>query len=108
MGNLNHLIIGEKGKLSASTAQRRARKLAKAMALMPADDTMEFSVFGFDDDPRELWDIPEVRDYVVTFAATLVAEGGDLDRLLLQTRQVIACCRATPTGRTVLERGARE
>jgi hypothetical protein len=102
------VIIGEKGNLSASVARRRARKLARVMGLVSPADVWELSIDGYDDDPRELWDIPEARDYFVTFADMLLAEGADFDRLLLQSREVIDCCRAAQAGRPVALKGTRE
>lgn len=100
--------IGTKGKLSRQAARNKAHQLAQAMAVMPPTDVVDLSIGGFEDDPRELWEIPEARDFVVAFADALVAAGADMEHLLLQSHEVIACCRAAQAGKPVVIRGTRE
>jgi hypothetical protein len=100
--------IGTKKQLSRQIARNNARALAQTMSLLSPTDVVDLSIGGFDDDPREIWEIPEARDFFVTFADTLLAARVDMERLLLQAREVIACCRAAQAGRPVVVTGTRE
>jgi hypothetical protein len=99
------MIIGERGNLSRRLARRRARLAAKAIKRMPPHDVVDPSIFGYDADSRELWDIPEARDYFITFIDETTAQGIPLDRWLPQTHELLAVCRATQAGHRVGVKG---
>src|ERR1044072_1622898 len=96
------IVIGEKGNLSQRTARKRARMMAPALKLLAPHDMVEFAVHGYDDDSREVWDIPQVRDYFVTFAEELRASGVADEHILPQTRQTIHCCFMAQAGYKII------
>jgi hypothetical protein len=59
--------IGAKGHFSTALARDAATGFCQAIAAFPAIQHM-LCVAGYDDDTRELWDIPEAREYVRQFA----------------------------------------
>ena len=102
------IVIGEKGNLSIQTARKRARMMAPVLMKLAPHDLVEFAVYGYDDDPREVWDIPQVRNYFVAFANELRAHGVTDDHLLPQTRQTIECCVMAQAGYQIIPQGTRE
>lgn len=61
-------VIGARGDLSPALARRSAEDFVKARALLPSAQHL-ISVSGYDEDPRELWDLPEARAFVGAFYA---------------------------------------
>jgi hypothetical protein len=59
--------IGAKGHLSRGDARLAARDWL-AVAILKPDIPIGFSIGGYDDDPRELLDIPEVTDFLKIWA----------------------------------------
>jgi len=102
-------IIGKKGNLTAKAAKRRARHLARVIHTTVSPVTaMEMSISGYDEDERELWDIAEVRDYIIVFAETLIRAGVSLDRFIPQTQMVIKACYAKRDGVPVVVTGTQQ
>jgi hypothetical protein len=99
------IVIGEKGNLSKSVARRRAKLTAEAIRLMPPYNAVELVVYGYDDDSREVWNIPEVRNYFIAFVEALIARGIPLQRLLPHTQDTVAVCYAVRAGRQVVALG---
>jgi hypothetical protein len=63
-------VIGEKGDLTQNNAiQAALGVLTACSAYTKANVTI--SIDGYDDDPRELWEIPEVEQFVLLFVYTL-------------------------------------
>jgi hypothetical protein len=62
--------IGVKGHLSDVAAFTAAFSFALAVLRMP-EPQHHLLIGGFDDDPREVWDIPEAREYLCQFSAAL-------------------------------------
>jgi hypothetical protein len=91
------IIIGERGSLTRSTAQQRARLLAIVIQRQP-DEIIDLAVAGYDDDPRELWEIAESRDYLIAFAEALTQYGIALERLLPQSQTLIKVCQLAAAG----------
>lgn len=67
-------VIGSKTDLRQESAFNAARG-AKLMATRYPDIPITLSIAGYDDDPRELHEISEVRYYVILFAAELHSLG---------------------------------
>lgn len=59
--------IGERGQLTRQQARRMGTQWRKLVQRHP-DGVFWFSVDGYGDDPRELWEIPEVVRYVRQWA----------------------------------------
>lgn len=67
-------VIGGKSDLSPDTAIKSAHGVRLAATMYP-EAPITMSIEGYDDDPRELWEISEVRYFVVLFAAEMHALG---------------------------------
>jgi hypothetical protein len=59
--------IGSRGHLSLRDAKRAAATWQQMRRLHPEAEFI-FAVQGYDDDPRALWEIPEVAAYVRSWA----------------------------------------
>src|SRR5262245_19539118 len=59
--------IGSRGHLSRGDAKRAAVTWKKAQRAQPGARFI-FAIAGYDDDPRALWEIPEVAAYVRRWA----------------------------------------
>jgi hypothetical protein len=100
-GMVTVIVIGERGNLSRGVARRHAKLAAKAIKQMPPHEAVDPAIFGYDTDPRELWDIPKARDYFIAFIDATIAEGIPADRWLPQTHALLAACRAAQAGQQV-------
>ena len=82
--------------------------MAPALKRLAPHDLVEFAVYGYDDDSREVWDIPEARDYFIAFAAELHARGVSNEHILPQTSETIRCCLMAQAGHTIIPQGTKE
>jgi hypothetical protein len=105
---LTIICIGRRDELSRQIARERARVIARLIKAMAPHQAVTFEVAGYDTDERELWDIPEVRRYVINFAEALMRHGVSLDRLLPQSRDLIMACCAVEAGDEVVATGTVE
>jgi len=64
------MVIGGKSDLSAKRAIESAEQV-KVIAEYYPDASLSLHLDGFDDDPRELWDIPEAARFIRQFAGWL-------------------------------------
>jgi hypothetical protein len=80
--------------LSSAVLAWRALKIKSDTAI-----TMHFG--GYDDDPRELWQIPEVRHFVQQFCAKTKAH--EHPQVEPQSRNWLLACGADPTLRVTVE-----
>ena len=72
------LCIGERGRLAPADMLRAVSAWRAVLQINPA--CLLLHVGGYDDDLRELWDIPDVRRYVVNWAIAAGVEASfDLD-----------------------------
>lgn len=90
----HHMIIGERGHLTQQGAQRMGTQWRKFAQRYP-DGVFGFSIEGYGDDPRELWEIPEVVGYVQQWA-----RHAGMDDLATATRLVGP---NSPAGREIPE-----
>ena len=67
--------IGEKDDLTPAHASAAAKAMVDARQAYP-DATLSLSLDGFDDDTREIWDIPEARTYVQRVITAVVDSYG--------------------------------
>lgn len=102
---LTMIVIGERGNLSPPVARDRAKTLA---ATLPPEGLLDLAIFGFDHDSREIWDIPEARDYFIAFVDHLFVFGVSSDRLLPSTLQTLEGCRLAREGFHVIAGGTVE
>jgi hypothetical protein len=59
-------VMGIRGHLNTKQAKLAAKGLRKLWRKSPAVELMP-SISGYDDDPRELWEIEECQSYVTKF-----------------------------------------
>src|SRR5262245_59353194 len=59
--------IGARGSLSRENAEKAAATWQQMRRLHP-EAAFTFAVYGYDDDPRALWEIPGVAAYIRTWA----------------------------------------
>jgi hypothetical protein len=86
--------IGGAGELTSFNAMAAAEIVIMAMRRYPFAD-LHLAVSGFDDDPREVWDIPETKEYFEMFVgAMFVLHAPPVSewRLDQATMGVIAMC----------------
>lgn len=107
------LEVGVKGKLTKPVARQVAKMILLVAANSAPTTPIEFGISGYDEDPREIPEIPEARNYFLLLAAELNKLGFDNDRLIKATRDVLAACQAVKNGavfRTVrtLEQNVRD
>jgi hypothetical protein len=97
--------IGFKGFLTGPRALAAINRLYVMLDTMP-DTRFCLMVGGFDNDPREVWDIPEVKRYYRMIAEGLALSGKPFMDLNLHddTMAVFALC--TETGRIVAKHDA--
>lgn len=67
--------IGEAGDLTQARASKAARSFVAMLGENPGAE-QAIMVSGFDDDPREPWDVLEVRAYVQCFVACALRYSG--------------------------------
>jgi hypothetical protein len=72
------LEVGMKGELTSARAARGATAILGIAATAP-EATITVMIGGFDNDPRELWDIAEAATYVRMLAFMICAHGHHLD-----------------------------
>ena len=104
---LTVICIGERDNLSRQIARHRGRIVARTIEHIPPNNAISLEITGYDRDKRELWEIPEVRRYIITFSEELTRRGVALERLLPQTRDVIRACYAAEAGDTVVTTGTQ-
>ena len=84
-----HAEIGGRGDLTPEKLAIAAAGISNAAKNYPTPKIM-LSIGGYDQDPRDLWEIPEVRAYVRGFVLAL--DGRVFARLEYVTRVMLAAC----------------
>jgi hypothetical protein len=87
------LEVGMKGDLTPHRATRAAATILMVAATSP-EATMTVMIGGYDNDPRELWDIPEAAAWVKLLAEMICMKGHHLDdfRFVDDTMAMFALC----------------
>jgi hypothetical protein len=96
------LEIGHADDLSDTTLHRMVRNVKALIQIVPSTTAIDISMGGYDEDPRGIFEIPEARRYVISFAAELMYAGVPLDRLLPTSVKVVELCLAAEQGRPVI------
>ncbi len=102
------IVIGEKGNLSQQAARACAPSAARTINHMQPHEIAELAIYGYDDDSREIWNIPEARDYFITFFEEMTKYKVVLERVLPQTLMTVRACYAARAGKTVVTTGTVE
>jgi hypothetical protein len=66
--------IGEKGGLTDQDLLEAAGRTAGMLQCAQPTTPAMVSIDGYDDDPRELWEMSETRDYVLDFFALMMEQ----------------------------------
>ena len=91
-------IIGRPESLSKRDAVESARQLKRLIRQISPHSPLGLAVTGYDDDPRELFEIEEVKQYLAWFATECDALGVDENRVLPGSRPLITLGRAIAAG----------
>ena len=86
--------IGQRGNFTDLSAKRNARAFREIAARQPGAELCP-SIHGYDDDPRGLWEIPEVRAYLCRWAKFAgLNSSADADALKIEMNMcaVLAKC----------------
>ena len=106
MEDLEHLefivlAIAGKGDLSKAALQDAVAKTKFLNNRLSRSTALMLSLAGFDDDPRELWDIVEARNFLLAYATGIMAVGIPLERFLPESVNLIKACLAVRLGKQV-------
>jgi hypothetical protein len=88
--------IGKRGNFTRVSAKRNARAFREIAARQPWAE-LYLSIHGYDDDPRDLWEIREVRAYLCRWAQFAgLKSSADADALKIDVTMcgVLAKCGA--------------
>jgi hypothetical protein len=93
--------IGMAGALNQQALREAIRHMQTIVARISPLTAIEFAIGGYDDDPREIYEIPEARAYLLGFALGMKRAGIPTDRFLPVSINVIRCCLAAERGEEV-------
>jgi hypothetical protein len=96
------LAIGGAEDLSQAALDDAVAKTKFVNDRLPRATALMLTLAGFDDDPRELWEIVEARDFLLAFAHGIVAAGVPLERFLPESVSLIKTCLAARLGKTII------
>jgi hypothetical protein len=95
------LTIGHAGRLGAKDLRKAIKNGLLIIHRISPLTAIDIGIGGYDDDPREIWEIPEARRFVIGFANGLLTAGIPLDRLLPVSVHMIKVCLAAEHGQTI-------
>lgn len=95
--DIKHIIhqIGSKGELNPEAARRAATEFCAVWTATPGAESHMIFIDGYDDDPREIWEISEARKHIQDFGMyVLMSLRCPLDGLKLDTASfaLVAVC----------------
>jgi hypothetical protein len=93
--------IGRPGELTLADAERVAKMTANTVASLAPDVGIYFSIGGFNNDKRELWDIVEVRAFVLRFVYHITRLGVPLTRFHPESQGLARACYVRSLGMPV-------
>jgi hypothetical protein len=99
--DLISLVIGEAGKLGAEDLREAIQKVIMLIEHIPPTTAVDITLAGYNEDPREIFQIPEARRFILGFAMGLVEAGVPLQRLLPSSVDLIRLCLAAAKGQRV-------
>lgn len=95
------MLIGDAADLSTTALDNLMPSVLLILLSTSPTTAIDISIHGYDDDPRELWDIPEARAFILEFAKRITGAGIPLSRFLPSTVSLITTCDAALHGRNV-------
>ena len=104
MPHYDYIILAIAGadNLSMSSLTEAVAKTKFLNDRLPRVTGLSLCLGGYDDDPRELWEIPEARDFLLGYIGGILAAGIPLDRFLPESIDVIKACVAARRGMRVI------
>ena len=91
--------MGRRGCLTRDALRYTVRSIASSLRKLGPLPPASIFLAGYDEDPRELWEIPEGRYYILRWVDRLVrTEGITLDRFLATDRELVTACRLSVAG----------
>lgn len=90
--------IGCAGSLNRTNLRRAIRQIQELIARISPLTGIDIAIGGYDDDPREIFEIPEARRYIIGFAEGMMKVGVPIERFLPVAINVIRCCFAAEAG----------
>jgi len=88
---LFNLEIGQRENHTRIVAEAAAKAFRK-VAPKAGPGMIVLVIVGYDDDPRELWDIPDVAAYIRLWASLAITSERDLSLLHPQMVRLLAAC----------------
>jgi len=93
--------IGVAGELDRAALRRAIKHTRTVIANISPLTAIDIGIGGYDDDPREIFEIPEARRFVIAYAVGLTKAGIRLERLLPTSVDLIRLCVAAEQGRKI-------
>ena len=90
--------IGCAGSLNRQNLRRAIRQMQQLIARTSPLTGIDIAIGGYDDDPREIYEIPEARQFIIGFAEGMMEAGISIERFLPVAVNVIRCCIAAEKG----------
>lgn len=94
--------IGVAGKLDRAALRTAIRSTQKLIAHISPLTAIDIALGGYDDDPREIYEIPEARRFVMAYAVGLLKVGVPLERLLPVAVHLVRLCVAAEKGEKII------
>ncbi len=93
--------IGVAGQFTEANVKIAAQGFMFATSVTSPTTVVAVSIGGYDDDPRELWDIEEARKYILRFAHLISTNGIRPSKLFYESWELIKACVAKEEGKSV-------
>lgn len=94
--------IGTAGSLDAKALQQAVTNTLIVIGTLSPLTGISVAVGGYDDDPREIFEIVEAREYVLDFFAGIIQAGVPIDRFLPDTIHLVELCYAAEKGMEIV------
>jgi hypothetical protein len=102
------LQIGHAGKLDRRHLKQAIQHALKLIRTLSPTTPIDLAIGGYDDDPRQIYEIPEARRYVLEFVEGLDKAGVTIERFLPVAVNFIRLCADVEAGKTVTVSGEPE
>lgn len=100
--------IGVAGSLNRQALRKAVRGVQKLIDRISPMTAIDIAIGGYDNDPREIFQIPEARHFILEFAVALVKAGIPMGRLLPTSVRLVGYCVMTERGTDVAVTGEPE
>lgn len=93
------VVIGEHGALSRAHLRRSVASTATLLRQLGPSVPVMLMLGGYDNDPREIWQIPEARDYVLNWLQHMLASEDTPAERFVNGAELREACRLAREGR---------